>query len=337
MASFSRIITDALGVGSYYEHGPTHASANYNLDNNGHLTLQPRLSYQYYVNFVLTDAGASKMALLQMSQYDVNDIQPFVNTVSMPSFKIEGDLLNEYDRPRINQTKLSKDPVSMTMYDVVNGATLKLWQAYYEFYFKDGIKTDSKTTKAPVETSTELHTSNFGYNLSSVTSERYFFDYIEIALVHGSREQKITLHKPMIVSFDHSAMSFSDSKLIELKYTFDAEYIEYDTQNSRISSRNLDRYKKGEFLDLPQLAISAWIDGIVGDLNPFKDSKNPFLKSIGGYAQDKIKGAVSKTAGNVIRKASTSVLDTLGDISPKAVYNSPPPVPLPRNFKPKAG
>lgn len=336
MASFSRIITDALGVGSYYEHGPTHASANYNLDNSGHLTLQPRMAYQYYVNFVLTEAAADQLAVLQMTKYDVRDIQPFVHTVTMPSFKIEGDILNEYDRSRISHTKLNKDNVSLTLYDVVNGATLKLWQAYYEFYFKDGIQRPGND-KAPVDTSTEKYFDAFGYNLTNVDADRYFFDYIEIAMVHGSREQKITLHHPKIVAFEHGQMSFEDSKLIELKYSFEYEYAEYDTQNKRISSRNLERYKKGEFLDLPQLAISSWVDGLMDSINPFKNSSNPFLKSIGNYAQDKIKGKVSKEVGNAIRKTSTSVLDTLADISPKPIYNPPAALPMPRSFKPKIG
>lgn len=333
MASFSRIITDALGVGSYYEHGPTHASANYNLDNSGHLSLQPRMAYQYYVNFVLTQAGADQLALLQMTKYDIQDIQPFVHSVTMPSFKIEGDLLNEYDRSRISHTKINKENINLVMHDVVNGATLKLWQAYYEFYFKDGLERPNND-KAPVDTSTEKYFDAFGYNLTNVDADRYFFDYIEIAMVHATRQQKIVLHHPKIVSFDHGEMSYEDSKLIELKYSFEYEYAEYDTDNRRISKRNLERYKKGEFLDLPQIAISAYLDGILGEINPFKNSKNPFLKAVGGYAQDKIKGKVSKEAGNLIRKTTTSALDTLGDISPKPVYNAPIAPSQPRNFKP---
>jgi hypothetical protein len=52
--------------------------------------------------------------------------------------KIDTDHLNQYNRKRISQSKISFEPVKMVFHDVADGKTLKFWDMYYRYYFMDG-------------------------------------------------------------------------------------------------------------------------------------------------------------------------------------------------------
>jgi hypothetical protein len=326
MASFSRILTDSTGLGLLYEKSPTHATANHDMNDMVYTTLQPRFSFQYYVNFNLNEQAAQVLERIGLSKYQVEDIQPLVKSISMPSFDIDTEILDQYDRPVVSQTKIKREPVKIVMYDTVNGATLKLWQAYYEYYFKDGREGDLINPN---------ESSQYGYNIRTVGNEKYFFDSIEIAMVHGSHQNSVILFNPRIVSFEHEVMTYEKSQLVELTYTLEYEYAIYNTNYEKITSDNLLRYAKGEFLDLPGLALSLVITKELGKYNPLLNSSNPILRKVGGYAQDIIRSTTSNATGSTISKAGTSVLGALGDIGPKASLSNIVSIANPQNFLPR--
>lgn len=326
MASFSRILTDSTGLGLLYEKSPTHATANYDMNDMVYTTLQPRFSFQYYVNFNLNEQAAQVLERIGLTKYQVEDIQPLVKSISMPSFGIDTEILDQYDRPVVSQTKIKREPVKIVMYDTVNGATLKLWQAYYEYYFKDGRDGDLINPN---------ESSQYGYNIRTVGNENYFFDSIEIAMVHGSHQNSVILFNPRITGFEHETMSYEKSQLIELTYTIEYEYAVYNTDYEKISTDNLTRYNKGEFLDLPGLALSLVITKQLGKFNPLLKSDNPIIRKVGGYAQDIIRSSSSGIIGGTVSKAGTSVLGALGNLGPNIISNTITQISNPQNFIPR--
>lgn len=322
--SLARLLGDALQIGLAYQGGPTHAHANHELGNSTFHSLQPRMSYQYYVNFILTPAGATALDTVwsQSKKSRIEDIQPLVRNISMPSFSIETETLNEYNRPRISQTKITRDPIVISMFDVMNGATLKLWQAYYEYYFKDGrTLADQGRDQRNVDASDSNiaildFDSNFGYSLPTVQNNRYFFEAIEVAVTNGQREHVITIVNPRISAFNHDMMTYEESKLIELKFTLEYEYAFYNTSYEKTTVANLERYKKGSYLGLPTVAISSMINDFLGDINPLANSDNRFVRAAGSFVQRKLTTAASNVVSNTLQNAGTSVLSTLGNVSP---------------------
>lgn len=65
----------------------------------------------------------------------------------MPSFKIDTAPLNQYNRKRISQSKISFEPVKIVFHDVADGKTLKFWEMYYRYYFGDGNEPGQNTVK----------------------------------------------------------------------------------------------------------------------------------------------------------------------------------------------
>lgn len=118
---------------------PRHATFNYNQNAPTLYRNQPRIPFEFYVDFKLNSIGSAAAFISEyFGSSDLKQFMPLVKTVTMPSFKIQTDPLNQYNRKRISQTKITFDPVKIVFHDVVDGKTLKFWEMYYRYYFMDG-------------------------------------------------------------------------------------------------------------------------------------------------------------------------------------------------------
>jgi len=60
-----------------------------------------------------------------------------VKTVQLPTFSIDTETLNQYNRKRIIQKKINYQPVQLTMHDDGGDVSRLLWYNYYSYYYKD--------------------------------------------------------------------------------------------------------------------------------------------------------------------------------------------------------
>jgi hypothetical protein len=149
MASFSSIFTSLTGAGFYYNKSPRHASHHFNQEGQSLYRNQPRFPFQYYVNISLNKsetAGKFYNTFFNSATWD--QIAPLIKSVEMPSFKIETEALNQYNRKRISQTKIEFEPIKMVFHDVADGKTLKFWEMYYRYYFADGTEPGRNAAKS---------------------------------------------------------------------------------------------------------------------------------------------------------------------------------------------
>lgn len=99
----------------------------------------PRVPFEYYINLRLNNVGTAATYIKNyFNTASYAQIAPLVKTVEMPSFKIETTPLNQYNRKRLSQTKVTFEPVKVVFHDVADGKTLKFWEMYYRYYFGDG-------------------------------------------------------------------------------------------------------------------------------------------------------------------------------------------------------
>jgi hypothetical protein len=158
----------------------------------------------------------------------------------MPSVGINTDKINEYNRQRINQQRLEFGPAKVTFHDVVGGLTMKVWQAYYEYYFLDGDRTVDTTEKQIGRTNPEaFRQGQFGYNLPKVQNDKYLFKKMEIYQVQGGQATKTTLFNPRITSFDHDTLAYDTSDAVEINMTFDYEWLTYDFYNQWVEADDI--------------------------------------------------------------------------------------------------
>lgn len=216
-----------------------------------------------------------------LSENDKNIITTMVKSVTMPSMTIDTETLNQYNKKRISQSRIDYNPISITMHDSVEGRTLRLWEMYYEYYFKDGDAFE-KLGQAGGNTTTFLgaffeafsgsdtpkrnpreyendiiadrFNDNFGYNLRRVGNNKYLIDSIEIFQVHGGKFSRTEIIHPRVTAFTHDTLDYEDSSgLVELKFDFAYEGVVYANINDRLNSDELERYRHGDFNELANL------------------------------------------------------------------------------------
>jgi len=99
----------------------------------------PRLKFLFHVYFNLNDSIPALRNGPQavFGNNDTSTIGLLVKTVDLPKFQIETDTLNQYNRKRIIQKKISYDPVRVTLHDDGGDLSRTLWYNYYAYYYKD--------------------------------------------------------------------------------------------------------------------------------------------------------------------------------------------------------
>jgi hypothetical protein len=114
----------------------THASLTFR--NDGTYEKAPKLKFLFHVYFDINP----EVSNVPNANYGL-----LVKTVKLPSYNMQVDKMNQYNRKRLIQTKINYDPVDITFHDDTGTATgsdyaggmiRSLWKAYYNYYYADG-------------------------------------------------------------------------------------------------------------------------------------------------------------------------------------------------------
>jgi hypothetical protein len=166
--SFSNLLTRLTAAGFYYEKNARHASFNFNQESTFLYRNQPRFPFEYYIDIKINRVGTSGEYFTQFFNNAAwTQIQPLVKSIEMPSFKIQTEPLNQYNRKRISQTRIDFEPVKVVFHDVADGKTLKFWEMYYRYYFQDGNEPGKNQAKQSVGKPGPVTTESF---IKSITS-----------------------------------------------------------------------------------------------------------------------------------------------------------------------
>lgn len=211
--------------------------------------LAPKFKFLFHTYFAINTEAYTK---------NVNTGDNFgllVKTVKLPSFNIKTAELNQYNRKRIVQTKISYDPVNITFHDDSSNMITKLWDAYYTYYYKDstnmndlfeGIRSseNSSTPRSNIQLKQNYNERNIyngnisGQNNWGYTGESYrknvstkapFFKNITIFGFNRHRFTAYTLINPMITKVDHDTYNYSEgSGTMEIKIDINYETVVYN-------------------------------------------------------------------------------------------------------------
>lgn len=225
----------------------------------------PRLKFQYFVNFNFnSNPQVSSYVRNFLSIEDQNFVTALVKSVTMPNMQINTEVLNQYNKKRIVQTKLDFQPITITLHDTVEGKTLRLWEMYYEYYFREGEANRKQDLNSQgrarnnreFEDDTILNrfNDNIGYNLERVGNNKYLIDSIDIYQVHGGKFSRTEIIHPKITSFTHDTLDYADTAgLMEIRLDFQYENVLYSNVNLPLNSDELERYRDGDFWEMSNL------------------------------------------------------------------------------------
>ena len=168
----------------------THASKTFRT--NGY-ELKPRFKFLFHTFFNLNTNGIPALADA-FQNGDQASIGLSVKTVDLPSYNINVETLNQYNRKRLVQTKIDYQPVTITFNDDGGDLIRNLWYLYYSYYYKDP---SQKYEGVPNTngTSGDLQTtpSGFGYNTrDTYSNDRFVNDwgYIGESYTDGTYSQE---------------------------------------------------------------------------------------------------------------------------------------------------
>jgi len=150
----------------------THASKTFTSNS---FELKPRYKFLFHVSFTLnTDIPAISKVI---GSQEVTNLSYVVKTVDLPKYSVDTEVMNQYNRKRVVQTKINYDPVTLTFHDDSGDNVRNMWYNYYSYYYKD----PSQNYLSPNSQNGSLgasgnKVSGFGYNARDIYENRRLGD-----------------------------------------------------------------------------------------------------------------------------------------------------------------
>ena len=112
-----------------------YAHASKTFRTNGY-ELAPRNKFLFHVYFNLNTAEIPTLRNI-FSASEQASLGLLIKTIQLPTYSLDTETLNQYNRKRIIQKKINYLPVSMTFHDDGGDLSRNLWYNYYSYYYKD--------------------------------------------------------------------------------------------------------------------------------------------------------------------------------------------------------
>lgn len=124
--------------GSDYLRDYQHASKTFRA---GNYNFAPRPKFLFHVYFNLNTAPGSGIEALnnifKEAGKNQSDIGLLVKTVQLPSYDIDVEVMNQYNRKRLIQKRINYNPCQFTFHDDNSDLIRNLWYNYFSYYYKD--------------------------------------------------------------------------------------------------------------------------------------------------------------------------------------------------------
>ena len=184
--------------------------------------LAPKHKFLFHVAFGINLAACGDSTLINRHR---NEINMLVKSVSLPSFTITADTVNQYNRKKVIQTQHKPGEIAMTFHDDNMGLINQVWQNYYKYYYADPTSAQSGNAY------TRNATRNFNYTTAPYGldngSTKPFFNYITIYQMARHEFISYKLINPMITSWDHGKMAYAEPGVNEFTMKLQCEAISY--------------------------------------------------------------------------------------------------------------
>lgn len=173
-----------------------------------------------------------------------------------PSFSIETEVLNQYNRKRIVQTGVTYDTITLRVHDDVDNKMSQLMYEYMRYTNKDFSNTNKEDWVSDVVKPDFKQSENWGMNLHA---DKQFFSGMWLAWVNSGRVTYAIIHNPLISKIDFDDLDYTDSELAEISITLDYEGVVFKDLNTNLESFS------GEAIDLYNAILETESIGMPGE------------------------------------------------------------------------
>jgi len=187
----------------------------------------PKTKFLYHVQFYLSEPA--KQFIPGLDKF-TNKIGGLVKASDLPSYSANVETRNKYNRKKNFQTSIEYNPITIDFYDDNFGATTKLLESYYKYYFADsfqflesGAFGDTHGRQDFVGPRPEGYTplvgdtlytdgnNSFKFGMDNNIPSVPFFHKIEISQLSRKSFNTFTLVRPILTEWSHDSVDNTDS------------------------------------------------------------------------------------------------------------------------------
>jgi hypothetical protein len=188
------------------------------IDNN--YELQPRFSNLFHVVFNLTPEAARLF-----NNIEKLEINMLVKTIDLPTFNIDTQTHNQYNRQVHSQHKLNYNPVTITFHDDQKDLIRSFLHTYANFFYND-----SKYSLGSGNYDTNDRYGGYrGTDFGLSEGNQRFFKDIRVYTMLQKRFAEYTLVNPMLTSFGHDSHSYANTSVMQHNMSVQYETVKYAT------------------------------------------------------------------------------------------------------------
>ena len=123
----------------------------------------PRFKFLFHVYFNLNTSIPGLNNIFGANE--TSTLSVLVKSVDLPSFELDVETLNQYNRKRLVQKKISYQPITLKFHDDNGDLSRNLWYNYYAYYYKDPSQKYGNSPNTPGTAGNSPTISNaFSYN-----------------------------------------------------------------------------------------------------------------------------------------------------------------------------
>jgi len=219
--------------------------------------LAPKHKFTYHIVF-----GLNREALTDASLYQVhkNEISLLVKSVDLPSFDIKTETLHQYNRKKNVQYRQDYKPVTILFHDDNLGLINTLWHNYYSYYYADPWSaTNPGAYKRNATRSFDHVSNNYGLDNGSTIP---FFSSVKMYQMARHEYVCYTLHNPLISSWNHNKLSYSDNATHDNSMTLMYEAVSYSYGNvDNVEAQVPEGFAQGRYDNTPSTLQGNRIQG----------------------------------------------------------------------------
>jgi hypothetical protein len=147
-----------------------------------------------------------------------------VSNASAASYSVDTQIMNQYNKKRVIQTRLNYEPITVAFYDTFDNEWHNLMREYLAHYFNGSRGIEHRTNLEGSSTVTPFFATDHGF---TPNADRYFFPSIKI-IQNGYRNayRETKLINPIITNMQGDALDYSDSQPVMYTVTFQPESIQ---------------------------------------------------------------------------------------------------------------
>jgi len=184
----------------------------------GFYRLAPKHKFLYHVSFTINSAVAGGFV-----EKHGNEISLLAKRADLPKFDIDTNVVQQYNRKKVVQTRIDYSPITITLHDDNEGVSTRMWQAYYDYYYAD------TQAKFPANNVYKPMMEGLKYGFDNGSDEPFF---TQISISELSRHTHHTAHLilPKITSWQHDSVDASGaSEVMESTMQVAYESVKYET------------------------------------------------------------------------------------------------------------